>query len=247
MTTRSGLFDCAAAGPASSRASRGTKSERRSMAFSFRQWQRGACAQVEVASTADVKPTQPTLWVWYGRRITRRHGFRKSGALTCSSHTIAPAKPGCGSMTTIKSIFFDIGDTLGIPAFSPPPAGSFASTCFSSWRSCSAPCPIEACGSASYRTPAISTARAWTRSLNAAGIRDFFDPALRLYSKDVGLEKNSPEIFRVAAERAGLAATPQACLFVGENETERGFASDAGLRTCPHPLLVSGVLGDGGS
>jgi hypothetical protein len=29
--------------------------------------------------------------------------------------------PGCGSMTTIKSIFFDIGDTLGIPAFSPPP------------------------------------------------------------------------------------------------------------------------------
>jgi FMN phosphatase YigB (HAD superfamily) len=78
--------------------------------------------------------------------------------------------------------------------------------------------------------------------LNKAGIRDFFDASLRLYSKDVGLKKDSPEIFRVAAQRAGLAGMPQACLFVGEDETERGFAIDAGLQACPHPLLVNEVL-----
>ena len=147
-------------------------------------------------------------------------------------------------MTTIKSIFFDIGDTLGIPVFSPPPVQLVRVDLFFF--------AAELLRSLSDRglrlgiisnTGDIDGARL-DETLNAAGIRDFFEPALRLYSKDVGLEKNSPEIFRVAAERAGPAATPQACLFVGENETERGFASDAGLRTCPHPLLVSGVLGD---
>jgi bacterial leucyl aminopeptidase len=78
--------------------------------------------------------------------------------------------------------------------------------------------------------------------LNKAGIRDFFDASLRLYSKDVGLKKDSPEIFLVAAQRAGLAGMPQACLFVGEDETERGFAIDAGLQARPHPLLVNEVL-----
>ena len=78
--------------------------------------------------------------------------------------------------------------------------------------------------------------------LNKAGIRDFFDASLRLYSKDVGLKKDSPEIFRVAAQRAGLEAMPQACLFVGEDETERGFAIAAGVQACPHPLLVNEVL-----
>jgi hypothetical protein len=190
--------------------------------------------QVEVAGPADVKPGQPTLWGWLPKkwRVDRQ------------SHTIVPAKPGCNSMTTIKSIFFDIGDTLGIPAFSPPPVRLVRVDLFFF--------VAELLRSLSDRglrlgiisnTGDIDGARL-DETLNAAGVRDFFDPALRLYSKDVGLEKNSPEIFLVATERAGLAATPQACLFVGENETERGFASDAGLRTCPHPLLVSGVLGD---
>jgi hypothetical protein len=189
---------------------------------------------VEVAGTADVKPRQQTLWGWLPKkwRVDRQN------------HTIVPAKPGCSSMTTIKSIFFDIGDTLGIPAFSPPPVRLVRVDLFFF--------VAELLRSLSDRglrlgiisnTGDIDGARL-DETLNAASVRDFFDPALRLYSKDVGLEKNSPEIFRVAAERAGLAATPQACLFVGENETERGFASDAGLRTCPHPLLVSGVLGD---
>jgi|HubBroStandDraft_6_1064221.scaffolds.fasta_scaffold793825_2 leucyl aminopeptidase len=147
-------------------------------------------------------------------------------------------------MTTIKSIFFDIGDTLGIPVFSPPGQLVRVNLFFF------VPDLLRSLADRGFRLGIISNTgdidgAVLDEILNAAGIRDFFDPALRLYSKDVGLEKNSPEIFRVAAERAGLAGTPQACLFVGENETERGFASDAGLRTCPHALLMDKVLDDG--
>ena len=147
-------------------------------------------------------------------------------------------------MTTIKSIFFDIGDTLGIPAFSPPPVRLVRVDLFFFVAEL-----LRSLSDRGLRLGIISNTgdidgASLDEMFNATGIRDFFDPALRLYSKDVGLEKNSPEIFRVAAGRAGLAATPQACLFVGEKATERGFASDAGFRTCPHPLLVSGVLDD---
>ena len=147
-------------------------------------------------------------------------------------------------MTTIKSIFFDIGDTLGIPVFSP--SGQLVRVNLFFFVADL----LRSLADQGFRLGIISNTgdidgAVLDEILNAAGIRDFFDPALRLYSKDVGLEKNSPEIFRVAAERAGLAGTPQACLFVGENETERGFASDAGLRTCPHPLLMDKVLDDG--
>jgi bacterial leucyl aminopeptidase len=147
-------------------------------------------------------------------------------------------------MTTIKSIFFDIGDTLGIPVFSP--SGQLVRVNLFFFVADL----LRSLADQGFRLGIISNTgdidgAVLDEILNTAGIRDFFDPALRLYSKDVGLEKNSPEIFRVAAERAGLAGTPQACLFVGENETERGFASDAGLRTCPHPLLMDKVLDDG--
>ena len=147
-------------------------------------------------------------------------------------------------MTTIKSIFFDIGDTLGIPVFSPPGQLVRVNLFFFVADL------LRSLADQGFRLGIISNTgdtdgAVLDEILNTAGIRDFFDPALRLYSKDVGLEKNSSEIFRLAAERAGLAGTPQACLFVGENETERGFASDAGLRTCPHPLLMGKVLDDG--
>jgi hypothetical protein len=39
-----------------------------------------------------------------------------------------------------------------------------------------------------------------------------------------------------------LATRSQAWLFVGEDEMECGFAIDAGLQACPHPLLVNEVL-----
>jgi leucyl aminopeptidase len=78
--------------------------------------------------------------------------------------------------------------------------------------------------------------------LRAAGLLSYFDPSLLIYSKDVGLTKDSPEIFRRAAERAGFADAPRRCVFVGEDAKERGFALDAGWRVAPHPLLVAEVL-----
>jgi bacterial leucyl aminopeptidase len=147
-------------------------------------------------------------------------------------------------MTTIKSIFFDIGDTLATGVFSPPPVRLVRLDLFPY-----VPALLRSLTDRSLRLGIISNTGDMDGTsvdaiLGGAGIRDFFDPALRLYSKDVGLKKNSPEIFRVAAQRAGLAAVPQACLFVGEDETERGFAVAAGLQACPHPLLVNEVLDD---
>jgi len=78
--------------------------------------------------------------------------------------------------------------------------------------------------------------------LQPAAILSYFDPALRLYSHDVGLTKNSPAIFVRATELAGRAATPETCLFVGEDAVERGFAMQAGMRVCPHPLLIDEVI-----
>jgi FMN phosphatase YigB (HAD superfamily) len=71
---------------------------------------------------------------------------------------------------------------------------------------------------------------------------DFFEPKLRLYSHDIGLTKNSPAIFLRAVELAGQSAEPQRCLFVGEDAAERSFATQAGLRVCPDPLLVEELL-----
>lgn len=78
--------------------------------------------------------------------------------------------------------------------------------------------------------------------LRAAGILDYFEPALRLYSHDVGLTKDTPAIFLRAAELAGHVTTPQQCLFVGETATERDFAKQAGLRVCPDPLQVEEMI-----
>ncbi|HSK39024.1 MAG TPA: M28 family peptidase, partial [Arenibaculum sp.] len=76
--------------------------------------------------------------------------------------------------------------------------------------------------------------------LQGAGLLDLFEPRLCVYSRDVDQRKDSPEIFRLAAGRAGLQ--PGDCLFVGEDSLERRQATDAGMRVCPHPLLVEAVL-----
>src|SRR5918997_1766893 len=75
------------------------------------------------------------------------------------------------------------------------------------------------------------------RALEEGQIHDFFEPNLLIYG-----EKNSPEIFRHAAERAGNAATPERCLYVGEDRGERSYALEAGFRVAPHPRLAMEVL-----
>jgi hypothetical protein len=77
------------------------------------------------------------------------------------------------------------------------------------------------------------------RVLEEGQIYDFFDSRLLVYGT-----KDSSEIFRRAAEQAGHSATPERCLYVGENREERGYALEAGFRVAPHPRLALEVLGD---
>lgn len=80
-------------------------------------------------------------------------------------------------------------------------------------------------------TPEQETADSMRRVLEGAGIYCFFDPKLLVYSSVVGHKKDSPEIFKIAVVSAGFAASPEKCLFVGDDATERSFASEAGMQT----------------
>jgi leucyl aminopeptidase len=75
------------------------------------------------------------------------------------------------------------------------------------------------------------------RVLEEGQIYDFFEPNLLIYG-----EKNSPEIFRRAAERAGHSASPERCVYIGEDRDERGYALEAGFRVAPHPRLAREAL-----
>src|SRR5262249_23283119 len=75
-------------------------------------------------------------------------------------------------------------------------------------------------------------------ALEGAGIYDFFDPTLLIYSSVVKMTKDNPEIFREAAAAADLASDPQRCIFVGENPEERKVARTAHCRTAASPAAV---------
>ena len=62
------------------------------------------------------------------------------------------------------------------------------------------------------------------RALDGAGLYEFFEPQLLIYSSVVNLKKDSPKIFRLACRQAGFGDAPQRCLFVGESSAERAFA-----------------------
>ncbi len=74
------------------------------------------------------------------------------------------------------------------------------------------------------------------RVLREAELLDFFEPNIILFGP-----KQSADIFRRAARLASLV--PRRCLFVGENEREREFASEAGMRTAEDPRAAVGILG----
>ena len=78
------------------------------------------------------------------------------------------------------------------------------------------------------------------RVLEEGRIYDAFEPSLLVYG-----EKNSPEIFRRAAQQAGHYATPERCVYVGEDRDERSYALEAGFRVAPHPRLAWEVLNGG--
>jgi leucyl aminopeptidase len=147
------------------------------------------------------------------------------------------------SASPIGVVFFDLGDTLGTAVLAPPPK-----TNVMVFQPFDFVAPLlQELKAKGLRLGILSNTgddpgSAIDRLLADAGILTFFDDALRIYSKDVGLTKDSPEIFRRAAERAGFGNDPGRCLFVGENATERVHAMTAGMVVAPHPLLVQEVL-----
>lgn len=140
----------------------------------------------------------------------------------------------------ISTIFFDLGDTLGKAVLSPEPVHLVGFTVFPF-----VPALLEDLQDRGIRLGIISNTGddnglKVDEILAAAGIRRFFEDALRLYSKDIGLSKNSEQIFRLAAGRAGVATN--ACMFVGEDDQERNYAQGAGMCVASDPLGAAELL-----
>ncbi|HEX2080133.1 MAG TPA: HAD family hydrolase, partial [Longimicrobium sp.] len=139
-------------------------------------------------------------------------------------------------------MFFDIGGTLASPVLTPPPHRLERLDLYPF-----VPGVLKDLRGRGVRLGIISNTgdergERIDEVLAAAGVLGFFDPALLVYSADVGMTKDSPEIFRLAAARAGAEGNPERCVFVGEDSTERAFAVQAGMRVAPHPLLAAAAL-----
>lgn len=146
------------------------------------------------------------------------------------------------STNKLPTVFFDIGNTLGVPRISPPPYRLEGLDVYPY-----IPAILQQLRDNNARIGIISntgneTADDMKKVLEEAGIYSFFEPSLLIYSSVVGLKKDSPKIFELAVERAGYSATPKQCLFVGEDSQERTYAIAAGLRVAPHPCLAWEVL-----
>jgi hypothetical protein len=142
-------------------------------------------------------------------------------------------------------VFCDIGDILGTPVFSAPPERLEDLNVF--------PFVIDVLKGLredNQRLGIISNtgtekSAAINEVLKSSDLLELFDGELLIYSSEVGLTKNSPEIFRLAAEKAGLADQPDNCMFVGENPAERSFAAQAGFRVARDlSLLGNNIFSD---
>lgn len=140
-------------------------------------------------------------------------------------------------------VFWDIGDTIGSPKLSRSPLRLVGLDVFPH-----APPILEQLRQNNYRMGIISntgpndTADSINEVLINTGIFDFFEPDLLIYSSVVKMRKDSPEIFRFAAQKAGHANIPKQCLYVGEDAQERAFAREAQFMVASHPFLIKDVL-----
>ena len=150
------------------------------------------------------------------------------------------------SASGISVVFFDLGDTLGtavMSATSPARLEAFNAFPF-------VPDLLQRLRDRELHLGIISNTgiehgTAVDKVLLHAGIRKHFQRKLRIYSADVGLMKDTPQIFQLAAERAGFATQPDRCLFVGENAAERANAQAAGMSVCADPQQVEPLLATG--
>ncbi|WP_143594069.1 M20/M25/M40 family metallo-hydrolase [Synechococcus sp. BO 8801] len=138
------------------------------------------------------------------------------------------------------SIFFDLGDTLGAATVGGTPPRLIGFDIFPF-----VPSLLTGLRDRGLQLGLISNTGdeqkvAVEAVLTPTGLLAPFNPALLVYSGDEGITKASPEIFDLAASRAGMP--PEQCLFVGESAAERAVAASAGWVVCPHPHLVDEVL-----
>ena len=142
----------------------------------------------------------------------------------------------------MKAIFFDIGDTLGSIEV------SLSDRLLRVYPFASIPAVLQelrdrdvALGILS--NTGVNRAPDVDRVLAHANLLHYFHQGLRIYSADVGLNKQRIELFELAVGRAGrvLQGDPD-IYFVGQNRSERALAKLAGLKPVPHPSLVEAVL-----
>jgi bacterial leucyl aminopeptidase len=130
----------------------------------------------------------------------------------------------------IGSIFFDIGDTLATARITDEgsklvlTARDGVLSVLMKLQEKSIPLGIIS------NTPDNFTQEMVDQSLIDAGLFNFFEPELLIYSSVVGLKKDSVIIFCFAADRAGFPHERNKCWFVGEDAIERNFAKEAGFR-----------------
>lgn len=142
------------------------------------------------------------------------------------------------SNPSVGSIFFDIGDTLATANITSGGTRLILTvlpgviSVLTKLQNNSIPLGIIS------HTPDNFTQAMMERSLNDAGLFDFFSPELLIYSSVVGQKKDSVMIFCFAADRAGFPHDRNKCVFVGENAVERNFAKVADFRVFEKPDQV---------
>jgi FMN phosphatase YigB (HAD superfamily) len=143
----------------------------------------------------------------------------------------------------VAVVFFDIGGTLAEPRFD----------CDRSHLTglevhAKALRTLQALQLNDVRMGIISNTGTETRTnllqlLEQSGLLSFFAAPLLIFSSVVGLEKPHLPIYQLAALRAGLAAFPERCLYVGEAEADRQGAMQAGWRVVRNPAEAESILG----
>lgn len=135
-------------------------------------------------------------------------------------------------------VFFDIGGTLGSVRLAAGTRRLAGLDVFPSVEQV-----LQALRASGIRLGIISNrgshnAAAVRTMLEEAGLLHFFDDSLIIFGA-----KTSSAIFRRAARQADLVASPERCLYVGEDPAERDFAAAAGLRVAESPRAARAMLG----
>lgn len=144
--------------------------------------------------------------------------------------------------TSVQGVFFDIGDTLARARWSGEELHlelmPGVVEVLEAFRASGTPLGVLS------NTPPGFTQKRMDALLEQCGLLRFFEDDLRIYSSVVDLDKSTPKIFELAAERVARADQPAALLYVGEDADERATAQAAGWRVAPDPALGLALLRD---